>query len=114
MTEPWPPAPVAISGTVVLKLLGVKLAVITLDLAIVAKHRLARWVEAGGQVHTVSPGAGLDELRGERIASVGAPHREAQGLRLNPRLKGDGQGPAGDGQLEEILHLLEKTSKMLE
>jgi len=119
MSEPWPPAPVEITGRVVLKLLGVKLAVITLDLAIAARHRFALWERAGGQVHAISPGAGMDELRGERTASIEARHREARhsgarGLRRHPELRGNGQGPADDDQLEEILQLLEKTSKMLE
>jgi hypothetical protein len=97
MPEPWPPAPVGISGRVVLKLLGLKLAVITLDLAIVAKHRFAQWVEAaeaGEQGQPLSPGAGSHAAR--------------------PALTGNGQRTANDGELEEILQLLDKTSKLLD
>jgi hypothetical protein len=81
----------------VLKLLGLKLAVITLDLAIVAKHRFAEWVEAveaGGSGQTLSPRDGSHALR--------------------PSLTGNGKRTAADGELEEILEMLDKTAKMLD
>lgn len=134
MTEPWPPAPVGVSGSVVLKLLGMKLATIRLDLVIYAAQRLARWVEAGDQAGMTSEGlrgparadrrfrprheagfaAGSVPARPSRTASIPAPRREGGRPRPASELPRDGGGPAEQGELREILQLLAKTSKMLE
>lgn len=102
MPEPWPPVPVGISGRVVLKLLGLKLAVISLDLAIVAKHRFAQWVEAvevGGQEEGLSSGSELRRSRPDLTTATATAN---------------GRQTAADRELEEILQLLDKTATMLD
>lgn len=117
MAEPWPPAPVGVSGRVVLRLLGLKLATIQLDLTIHALHRVVRWVEAAGQVESVPQRK--PERKGVTGAgapltawSAGAPRRAGRPTHSGSRA-GNGSGPA-EGELREILQLLDQTSEMLE
>jgi hypothetical protein len=117
MTDPWPPVPVRISGGVVLRLARWELVTITLDLAIVATHRIARWVGAVDQARATSP---VDPLArpaspDEWTLAASTPDREAQllaGLSLLQASNGD--GAPEDGELREILDLLDKTSHMLD
>ena len=136
MTEPWPPAPVGVSGSVVLRLLGMKLATIRLDLAIYATDRLARWLEATDapaprppierighapaanrrfRPPNVAGSAGSSvRTRASRTALPSAPRRDAGRPRHARELPRNGAATTEQGELREILQLLAKTSKMLE
>lgn len=116
MADPWPPVPIRISGGVVLRLFGAELLTITLDLAIVATQRVARWMDAVGQVRTTSPMAalqGADDVH-DWTASIVAPHHEAKHSRTVVELRGNGGGAPDDEQLQEILRMLDETSKLLD
>jgi hypothetical protein len=95
MTEPWPPEPVEISGKVVARILGLKLATVTLDLRIVARDRFSRWIEPESRHY---------------VATSALPVRSH---RASTQL-GNGERSIGQGDLQEILQLLDKTSRLLE
>lgn len=123
MTEPWPPAPVGVSGSVVLRLLGLKLATIRLDLVIYATDRLARWLAAGHELPVDAPTTGLGAAPPARPASrrptrpppasIPASGSDGGSGRRAELSRGNGASVA-QGDLREILQLLTRTSKLLE
>jgi hypothetical protein len=95
---------------VVLRLFGRELAVITLELAVAAADRVARWVGRAAELELVQPQL-LDPGRDEPYA-VALPPPDVGLARLAAQLR-DGDGSTGDRELREILAKLDETSKLL-